>query len=97
MFGCVELVVGKIGNGLTIMVFSQAPLRSTRTVPCIIALAVVNIIFLNYTLVSRVIAGSHGVFDITFGRNILCATRYFIPYTSMTIVFLILSWISIDR
>jgi hypothetical protein len=95
--GLVELVVGTVGNGLTIIVFSQAPLRSTRAVPCIITLAVVNIIFLNYILISRAIAATNGRFDYTFGSNILCVARYFIPYTSVYIVFLLLSWMAIDR
>jgi multisubunit Na+/H+ antiporter MnhB subunit len=95
--GLVELVVGTVGNVLTIIVFSQAPLRSTRTMPCIIALAVVNIIFLNYALISRAIVAIYGRFDYTFGSNILCAVRYFIPYTSMCIAFLLLSWMAIDR
>jgi multisubunit Na+/H+ antiporter MnhB subunit len=95
--GLVELVVGTVGNGLTIIVFSQAPLRSTRTVPCIIVLAVVNIIFLNYILISRAIAATNGRFDYTFGSNILCAVRYFLPCTTMCMAFLLLSWMAIDR
>jgi hypothetical protein len=95
--GLVELVVGTVGNGLTIMVFSRAPLRSTRTVPCIITLAVMNIIFLNYILISRLIAALSGRFDYSFGNNIVCHVRYFIPYTTMSIVFFLLSWIAIDR
>jgi hypothetical protein len=95
--GLVEVVVGTVGNGLTIIVFSQAPLRSTRTVPCIIAVAVVNIIFSNYVLISRAIVATYGGFDYTFGSNMLCAVRYFLPYTTMCIAFFLLSWIAIDR
>jgi multisubunit Na+/H+ antiporter MnhB subunit len=95
--GFVELVVGTVGNVLTIIVFSQAPLRSTRTVPCIIAVAVVNMIFTNYVLISRGTAATYGRFDYTFGSNILCAVRYFLPYTTMCIAFFLLSWIAIDR
>jgi hypothetical protein len=95
--GLVELVVGTVGNALTILVFSQAPLRSTRTVPCIIVLAIVNMIFLNYALISRAIAATHGRFDYMFGSNVLCVARYFGAYTLMSIAFLILSWIAIDR
>jgi len=95
--GFFELVIGTVGNALTIIVFSQAPLRSTRTAPCIIAVAVVNMIFLNYALISRAIAATHGQFDYTFGSDILCAVRYFLPYTTMCIAFFLLSWIAIDR
>jgi hypothetical protein len=95
--GLVELVVGTVGNGLTIIVFSQAPLRSTRTVPCIITLAVVNIIFLNYALISRTIAATRGRLDYMFGSNILCVARNFGSYTLLSIAFLLLSWIAIDR
>jgi hypothetical protein len=95
--GLAEVVIGTVGSGLTIIVFSQAPLRSASTVPCIIALAVVNIIFLNYVLISKRIAATYGRSDYTFGSNILCSARYFIPYTSMSTAFLLLSWIAIDR
>ncbi len=95
--GLVELVVGTVGSGLTIIVFSQAPLRSTRAAPCIITVAVVNVVFLNYVLISRGTAGIYGRFDYTFGSNILCPVRYFLPYTSVCTAFLLLSWIAIDR
>ena len=95
--GVVEEVASTVSNGLTIMVFSRAPLRATRTSLSVITLAVMNMLFLSYALISRAIAAAYRQFDFTFGNSILCAARYFIPNTTMSIIFFLLSWIAFDR
>jgi hypothetical protein len=95
--GSIEWVMGTVGNGLTIMVLRQAPLWSTRTATCLMVLAVMNIIYLNHALLTRAMAALYHQFDTTFGNDILCRFRYFVPYVSKTIILSLLSWIAFDR
>jgi multisubunit Na+/H+ antiporter MnhB subunit len=95
--GFTELVVALVGNGLTIMIFREKPLRSTRTAPCMMILAIMNTIYLTHALLTRGIAALHNQFDATFGNDILCRFRSFMPYTFVTIIMSILSWIAFDR
>jgi hypothetical protein len=95
--GFTELVVALVGNGLTIMIFRKNPLRSTRTAPCIMILAIMNIIYLTHGLLTRGIAALHNQFDATFGNDILCRFRSFMPYTCVTIIMSLLSLIACDR
>ncbi len=95
--GFTELVVASVGNGLTIIIFRKKPLRSTRTAPYIMILAITNIIYLTHALLTRGIAALHNQFDATFGNDILCRFRSFMPYTFVTIIMSLLSWIAFDR
>jgi multisubunit Na+/H+ antiporter MnhB subunit len=95
--GFTELVVALVGNGLTIIIFRKNPLRSTRTAPCIMILAIMNIIYLTLGLLTRGIASLRNQFDTTFGNDILCRFRSFIAYTCITIIMSLLSWIAFDR
>ena len=95
--GLIELVVGTLGNALTIIVFSQAPLRSTRTAPTLIVLAIMNIIYLDFAVTLRVIAGTRRQSDATLGIELLCRIYYFVLNSSTSTVLGLLSWIAIDK
>jgi hypothetical protein len=60
-------------------------------------LALMNIIYLTHGLLTRGIAALRNLFDATFGNDILCRFRSFMPYTCLTIIMSILSWIAFDR
>jgi len=95
--GFTELVAAIVSNGLTIMIFRQDPLRSTRTAPCLMILAIMNMIYLSHSLLTRGIAALHNQFDATFGNDIACRFRSFMPYSCITIILSIFSWIAFDR
>jgi hypothetical protein len=94
--GLIEWVACIIGNGLTLLVFSRAPLYSTRTAPYLMALAAMNLVYLTHGLLTRGIAAANGLFDATFGNDIACRFRYFVPYISITMIFSLLSWMAFD-
>ena len=95
--GLTQLGAGIVGNLLTIVVLSQAPLRSTRTSVPLMTLAVMNTIFLSTNLVPLVIAGIRHEFDTTFGIQIYCCFRFLIAYTTLMSIVFLLSWIAFDR
>ena len=95
--GLVELVVGTLGNALTILVFCQAPLRSTRTAPTLIVLAILNTIYLDLAVTLRVIAGIRRQTDTTLGIEFICRIFYFALNGSINAALALLSWIAVDR
>ena len=95
--GFIEWVAGNVGNGITIILFCGGPLRATRTAPFIMVLATLNIIYLNHSLLPKGISAVNRSFDGTFGNEILCIFRYFVPYSFITLIFSLLCWLAVDR
>lgn len=95
--GLIEWVAGNVGNGITLILFSQRPLRLTRTAPYLMTLAILNVIYLNHILLTKGIAAANHSFDGTFGSEIVCYFRYFTPYTFITLIFSLLCWLAFDR
>ena len=95
--GFIEWVAGNAGNGITMILFCDGPLRATRTAPFIMVLATLNIIYLNHSLLPKGISAVNRSFDGTFGNEILCIFRYFVPYSFITLIFSLLCWLAFDR
>jgi hypothetical protein len=95
--GFVEWVPGNVGNGITLILFSQDPLRANRTAPYLITLSILNIIYLNYILLTKGIAAVNHSFDGTFGNEIVCYCHYPIPFGFITLIFCLLCWLAFDR
>ena len=95
--GLIELAVGTIGNALTIIAFSQAPLRSTRTAPVLILIAILNTIYLDFAVTLRSIAGTRHQTDSTLGSEFLCRIFYFVLNSSMDAALGLLSLVAVDR
>ena len=95
--GLVELLTGIVGNTLTIFIFNQAPLHSTRTASSLVVLAVLNIAYLSYGLIPVIIIGLWRQTDITFGQDIFCRFRFIIAYTLTTSIVSLSCWITFDR
>jgi hypothetical protein len=95
--GITVLVIGSIGNMLTVLIYSQNPLRSTRTAPYIILLAILNTIFLNGNIIPRSIVSIWRQSDTAFGQDIVCRLRSLILWSSVSISMLLSSWLAIDR
>ena len=60
-------------------------------------LVVLNIIYLNHTILTRRIAAKNRTFDATFGSDVMCRFHSFVPYTCITLLFALLSWLAFDR
>ena len=95
--GLTELVIGTIGNALTVILFGQAPLRATRTALTIIVLAILNTIYLDFAITLRVMAGIRRQNDTTFGSDVLCRFFLFILYGCATAIVGLLVCIAVDR
>ena len=95
--GLTELVIGTIGNALTVIVFSQAPLRTARTASTLIVLAILNTIYLNFAVILRVMAGIRRQNDTTFGSDVLCHFFYCVLNGSASAIVALLAWIAFDR
>ena len=95
--GITVLIVGSIGNILTVLIYSQNPFRSTRTAPYIIVLAIINTIFLNGNIIPRSIVSIWRQSDTAFGQDILCRLRSLILWSSVSSSMLLSSWLAIDR
>ena len=95
--GLTELVVGTIGNALTVIVFGQAPLRTARTASTLIVLAILNTIYLDLAVILRVMAGLRRQTDTTLGSDVLCHFFYFLLNGSASGIVALLAWIAFDR
>jgi hypothetical protein len=95
--GLTELVIGTIGNVLTVIVFGQAPLRTARTASTLIVLAILNTIYLDFAVILRVMAGIRRQNDTTFGSDVLCRFFYFLLNGSASAIVALLAWIAFDR
>ena len=95
--GTIEIVLGTIGNILTLLIYRQDPLRSTRTAPYIMILAVLNTIFLNGNAIPRLIVSVWREYDTTFGSEFVCPLRTTILWTCLTVIMLTLPWLAFDR
>ena len=95
--GLIELLTGIVGNMLTIVAFSQAPLRAGRTALCLVVLAVLNMAYLMYGLLPVILIGKWHQSDITFGSDVLCHFRFIVAYTLTTSIVSLLAWIAFDR
>ena len=84
--GLTELVIGTIGNALTVILFGQAPLRATRSALTIIVLAILNTIYLDFAITLRVMAGIRRQNDTTFGSDVLCRFFLFVLYGCATTI-----------
>ena len=95
--GITVVSVGTIGNLMTILIYSRSPLRSTRTAPYIILLAILGTLFLNGNIIPRTIISLWRQSDTAFGQDIVCRVRSLILWSSVTIFMLLSSWLAIDR
>lgn len=95
--GIFVVVIGTVGNTLTIVIYSQNPLRSTRTAPYTILLAILSTIFLDGNVVPRIIVNIWHQTDTAFGQDIVCRLRSVVLWSCVTIILLVSSALAIDR
>ena len=95
--GSTVVILGTVGNLLTLLVYSQHPLRSTRTAPYIMLLAVLSTIFLDCNVVPRVYVTLWRQSDTAFGYDIVCRLRSLILWSCVTVIMLLLPYLAFDR
>ena len=95
--GTTVVTLGTVGNVLTLLVYSQNPLRATRTAPYIMLLAVMNTIYLDCNVIPRVYVSIWRQSDTAFGYDVLCRVRSVILWSCATVIMLLLPWLAFDR
>ena len=95
--GPTVVILGTVGNILTLLVFSQNPLRSTRTAPYIMLLAVLSTIYLDCNVIPRFLVTLWRQTDTAFGYDIVCRLRSLILWSCVTVVMLLLPYLAFDR
>ena len=95
--GMIEVTLGTIGNILTMIIFTQNPLRSTRSAPFLIFLSLLNLIYLDLNVFPNIIVNYWGQSDSSFGSDVICILRTWFLWTCITISTLLFSWLVFDR
>jgi hypothetical protein len=95
--GPTVVILGTVGNVLTLLVYSQNPLRSTRTAPYIMLLAVLSTIYLDSNVIPRFFVTIWRQTDTAFGYDIVCRVRSLVLWSCVTVIMLLLSCLAFDR